>query len=116
MLMNQPKRHHWVPQFYLGYFSVPEDPGHVWIYRRESRSTFKTTIRNVAVETNLYSVDSENGQDPALEKRLAGLEGLYSQWWAKMRNSDKPPNIDSPDTRLNLARFMAIQMSRNPLS
>jgi len=57
--MSQPKRHHWIPQFYLKWFATPETAGakrpQVYIYHRVSGEPEVVSIQNIAVKKYLYN-------------------------------------------------------------
>ncbi len=60
--MSKPKRHHYVPQFYLRGFEIPDEPERIWVYERGKNDAYKTHVRNVAVSGHYYSriVDGQN--------------------------------------------------------
>lgn len=42
------KRQHYVPRFYLNYFA--DNKNQVWVYDKEIRKAFQTSIINIACE------------------------------------------------------------------
>ena len=88
--MTTPKRQHWVPQFYLRQFIVPDaNPKleQVWIFHRKSGDPKLTGIKNIALEKHLYSPKLADGsRDPRLEKKLSDLEGTLSKLWPQLAN------------------------------
>ena len=72
--MTTPKRQHWVPQFYLRQFIVPDaNPKleQVWIFHRKSGDPKLTGIKNIALEKHLYSPKLADGsRDPRLPQQV----------------------------------------------
>lgn len=73
--MNNPKRHHFVPQLLLKRFT--NDEGLLYFYdkRRPENGVCCTGPSNLFVESHFYSeLGDDGGQDPWLERILAKLE------------------------------------------
>jgi len=71
--MNRPKRHHYLPQFYLEGFTRD---GLLWVYDRKTKTTRKQTPVNTAVESDFYTyVDLKGNESAEIEKLFARLEG-----------------------------------------
>lgn len=71
--MSNPKRHHYLPQFYLKYFSK-EDL--LWIYDREQNVFRQQTAMNTAVKKHYYAIEQEDGEkNLELEKHFSEIEG-----------------------------------------
>ncbi|PJZ51546.1 DUF4238 domain-containing protein [Leptospira adleri] len=116
---KQPKRHHWVPQFYLEYFSLPETIGtktpEIWCFQKGNTDQieFTTGIHNVAVKKDLYSILSEEGKDTKLESEFSDIEGLMSQIWKTLAygNSDFSK---SSSYKKGFSLFLALMLTRHP--
>jgi len=112
-------RHHWLPQFYLRHFATPESVHaknrQVWVYRRGDAQPFLTNTKNIGLEAGLYSSSADTADHCYIEsEKLAEIESVYAQFWDGL-DSTRPPNIDSIQTRENIAAYIALQMYRNPL-
>jgi hypothetical protein len=108
--MAGPKRHHFVPRFYLERFAAA---GALYVRRRDGH-TFTTGAENIAVRTGFYDVTLPNGGiSKDIEDWLSGLEGQAA---TAMRNIDETlaaPGLDNPD-RATLSLYLAIQLARTP--
>lgn len=106
--MKANTRQHYVPRFYLRGWAVAGDS--LWSYSVAGGNPFSTSVDNVACERGLYSHPPKDQTDPlATEKIMAGIEGLYAREW--------PGIVDRalhPDTRKNIARFVALMALRHP--
>lgn len=107
--MSTPKRHHYLPQFYLKEFADPSDK--VWLYDRETGKLWHTHVKDVCVETHYYSITKPDGsKDPSLEKIFSGME-------SKAKNVIDKLNKNEPITeeeKAELAMFIAFQFVRVP--
>ena len=71
--MPEPKRHHYLPQFYLEGFA---EEGTLWVYDRVEREYREQTPHNTAVVSHYYSYQDEKGElETELESALAEIEG-----------------------------------------
>ena len=108
----KPKRHHYVPQFYLRYFSSLSPDGVFWVYDKDGGPPRPQTPTNTAVETHFYSVDTpEGGRDTRLEEALAKLESaakpILDRWQI---NGARPTAIEISE----IAEFFAFMHARVP--
>lgn len=67
--MTTPKRHHYLPQFYLEGFCRDEV---LWVYDNEEKEFRQQTPQNTAVQTYYYCFENDDGE------RTAEIEGLLS--------------------------------------
>lgn len=108
--MAGPKRHHFVPRFYLERFA---QAGALHVRRRDGH-TFTTQADNIAVRTGFYDVTLADGEiSKDLEDWLSRLEGKAA---TAMRNIDQTlaaPPLNHPD-RATLSLYLAIQLARTP--
>jgi len=107
---SQPRRHHYVPAFYLRGFS---DRKHrVRVYRREEGGTLTTHVRNAAVETGFYDLTDRQGAPTlAAEELLSQIESDAADAIAALVRSDG--RIDAR-TRDAMSVFMATLIMRTP--
>ena len=74
-------RDHYVPQFYLRNFQIPNDPGWVYSYQRKRRAK-PIAIRTAAQEEDYYDLKRD---DPTVDK-----DGIDKLLWMSENNSAKP--------------------------
>jgi len=71
--MNIPKRHHYLPQFYLKNFC---NDGFLWVYDRKNNKYRKQTPINTAVKKKYYTISGPDGTPQnEIEAVLANIEG-----------------------------------------
>ncbi|MBP1772328.1 MAG: hypothetical protein H6P99_1491 [Holophagaceae bacterium] len=76
--MSQPRKHHYLPQFYLRGFSA--DKIHVFRVEKNSRKWICGNIKNLAAIRDFHIDDGEGSHDPQhIEKALAQLESAHAQ-------------------------------------
>jgi hypothetical protein len=117
--MNQPKKQHWVPQFYLRYFATPEtrdtDQPLATILSKDSADGDEvlTHVRNICATRYLYSPKSASGERVwDLEDELCDLEGLLSQLWPALASDFV--NLADVAVRQRVALFVAAMHVRHP--
>lgn len=79
MKKNVPKRHHYIPQYYLKGFSIPETEK-VWVYHKndKQKDSHDTNVMNLGVEKYFYKLNLYEGDDDTkvLEEYFANeIEG-----------------------------------------
>lgn len=87
------KNQHWVPQFYLNAFAIPESKQskNLQIYALPKwggpdPKQFVSSIRNVASKSFLYSpLDDKGNRDYSQEDDNSELESLLSRVWAELQ-------------------------------
>jgi hypothetical protein len=105
---NAPKRHHYLPEFYLRGFA-PE--GALYVYDRADKAYRKQTPKNTAVESHFYTIENEDGErSAAVEELLAQIDGAAANAIAKVIARE----VLSDDDRANLAVFVVLLRSRTP--
>lgn len=79
---------HYVPQFYLKNFSIP-DSNQIYVYRR-NRDIFKTNIRKIASVNNFYTfIDKKKKRNRNLEKQFSVLEADSAPIIKRIINTEK---------------------------
>ncbi len=106
--MSTPKRHHYLPEFYLDRFT---GSGRLWVFDRSKGQLRGTTPRNTAVIGHYYSFTDESGERRAdVERLLAAIEAA-----AKPAFDALESGADfSREDRFRLARFLGLLMARTP--
>lgn len=106
--MSRAKRHHQVPRFYLANFADPKD--RVRVFDRTGGKAFNAPLANVAVESNLYTVQGEDGHpSDVAERAFADFEGVVAERLPLLL--EPRPSISGRD-RWVIAQFVALQHIR----
>ena len=106
--MSSPKRHHYLPQFYLKGFCRDE---YLWVYDRKTNQVRRQTPINTAIQSHYYSVEDEDGvKNTEIESFLSQIEGLTKPIIQKVSNKDE---ISGEEKEI-LSVFLAILMNRVP--
>lgn len=106
--MNEPKRHHYLPQFYLKTFA---DDGQLWVFDREDREYRRQTPYNTAVQREYYTVvDKSGSKNRELERILARIEGRAAD---AIRVAEAQQDL-SDEQRAAIAVFVALLKVRVP--
>lgn len=107
--MNRPKRHHYVPQFYLNNFA--DKQGMIWVYDRKTKEYRQQSVKDTAVQNNYYRMRLKGGgQTNELEGFFSQLEGFACTVMGKLERGASL----TEEERENIAAFMAFQMMRVP--
>lgn len=107
--MTQPKRHHYVPQFYLKNFA--NDKGQIWVYDRQTKKYRQQNVRDTAVQQHYYRIETKDGtHSTEIESFLAELEGNACTAIVKLERGETL----TEDDRQYVAAYVALQMTRVP--
>ncbi|MBN1868446.1 DUF4238 domain-containing protein [Candidatus Sumerlaeota bacterium] len=108
--MANPKRHHYLPEFYLAGFSRSDL---VWVFDREREECKRLTPKNTAVIGHYYSVEDEHGEKhPDVEIQLAKkVDGPAGRIIGKLERGE---SIDEAEKRA-LSLFVGYMKSRVPV-
>jgi hypothetical protein len=72
-MQNQPKRHHYIPQFFLKYFS--QDQANLWSFDRVKKEYRYQDTRKIASENKFYTY-TVKGKEENLEDLFGMIEGM----------------------------------------
>jgi Protein of unknown function (DUF4238) len=104
--MAEKKKQHYVPRFYLKYFSNGSNGTHIGIFHKKDKRYIKAgELKNQAYETYYY------GKDGELENKFSEIEALASKIIDKINNTNILPPKSSNDYK-NLYLFAFIQLFR----
>lgn len=104
-----PRRHHYVPRFYLERFT--DQKQRLSVYDRRSGRSFTTGTRDIAVATDFYRLPDDLGLPPEfLEQLFAAHEGVAADTVREIVSA----GVISPDQRRVLASYIALQELRTP--
>ena len=107
--MAQPRKHHYLPQFYLRGFS-PNGRSIFQIEKTPSRG-YLCSIRDAAAIRDYHELDYSDAEDPhVIEKRLAEIEGQFSRTLTDVVQS----GITSTEVHVGLIEFVALMKFRVP--
>lgn len=106
--MSNPKKHHYVPEFYLKGFCRD---GRLWMHDRE-RSTYEHLFpETVGIKTNFYAYEDENGQrDTSAEAELSRVESAAAPIIRKLE-AEKQISLKE---KCDLALFVSLMKYRVP--
>lgn len=107
--MTRARAHHYVPQTYLRLWATD---GQVAVRRRGSAASFVASTINVAQETDLYTVETEDGPSDLVERYLAEMERVLPDVLAAIRVG-QIPGRGTPG-RMLFASLLALQYVRTP--
>jgi hypothetical protein len=111
--MSEPRRHHYVPEFYLRGFATQASPGKVIVYDKEAGKAFGTSVKNAAVKRDYYRIVPPADKDVSpyiLEEALSESEHKASKVLPKLIVGESLTN----DERAEWAAFMALLHLRGP--
>ncbi|MCG2688699.1 DUF4238 domain-containing protein [Candidatus Parcubacteria bacterium] len=107
--MNEPKRHHFVPRFYLSNFA--DGKGMIWVFDRKTKEYHQQNIRDTAVQRHYYRVKLKTGEySTEVEKLLSAVEAKACLAMNKLTKNEHL----SEEERSNIAIFMGFQKTRVP--
>ena len=111
---QQPRHHHYVPQFYLAGFTatgVVDGPLHV--LDCEEGRIWKSTPKGTAHERDFHAVDMGSDNDRmAVEKKLGECEGKWASVLKEIRQNKALPQGDTLGDLLAFVSFMAVRVPR----
>ena len=106
--MTKPKRHHYLPQFYLEYFCKEDG---FWVFDREVNEFRQQTPKNTALKSYYYSVqDAEGNKRMDIEYLLSQIEGHSKEVISKLLAR----KTITPAEREELSIFIGFMMNRVP--
>ena len=117
--MIVPKLHHYVPQFYLNYFSTKDS--RLWVWDKKEDRTFCSTAKNLACESNFYLLDgfiSSSELNPLeMEIQFSEVESAAAMIFAKIFMESRITPFGqklkiSKGERSSLALYIALQFLR----
>lgn len=103
------KRHHLVPRNYLRGWAGGD--GRVKVLDVLTGQTFVSNVANVALQSNFFTFDTEEGPTDRFERMLSEVEGRAAPILERVRNCEWPI---SDDDRGDLANLIALQIARRP--
>lgn len=113
-MAGQPRKHHYVPQFYLAGFTENDSKdGQLFVLDREQRKTWTRTPKGTAHKRDFHAVEATPGGDPmVVEKALSHVEGQWSAALASVIDQKALPEGDSFGDLMMFVAFMAVRVPR----
>jgi hypothetical protein len=106
------RRHHYVPQGYLARFTDTETKdGQFLVLDVTSGTRFRTSPKNVAVETDFNRIDIDNYAPDYVENELAKIEGSAIRAIGRVANLQDFPSDEDYSAILHLICLLSV---RNP--
>lgn len=107
--MTNQKKQHYVPQFLLKEF-LPPNEDQLFVYDTQKEKIRTQKIKEVACESNFYSILTDGKSDKQLEKKLSQIEGKAAGVIEKFKQLT-PLNMEEKE---DFARFIALSRVRTP--
>ena len=108
--MSEPRRHHYVPAFYLSQFATPtERDGRLRVFDRTSGRVYGSSPDGVAHARDFYQVESDKGGN-VVEKAFADLEGKCAPILTTLNQQGRIPNAEDLGTLLSIVAFQAVRI------
>jgi hypothetical protein len=114
-----PKKHHYVSQMQLRFFSIDGRGKQVFAYDKEADDVRVLAIADAAAQAGYYTVPSDDGPSLEVEERLALIEGRVHPALDRLTHIQPPPfgsfefRLDPAD-RAWLCGYIALQHLRVP--
>ena len=111
--MTQPRKHHYVPQFYLAGFTKNDNKdGRLFVFDIQQKKSWASTPKRTAHKRDFYRVEAGAGGDPmAIEKALSQLE---TRWKAALTTVIETRTLPDGDEFADLMIFVAFLAVRVP--
>lgn len=107
--MSEPRKHHYLPQFYLRGFSA--NGRSIFQIEKRGGRAYLLSIRDTAAIRDYHEFDTEEAEDPAvIEKRLAEVEAQLAEALARAIQC----GVTTPETHNLLIQLVALLRVRVP--
>jgi hypothetical protein len=113
---NRPKAHHYVPQFYLRYFSTlrKADQYLLWCFDKQTSNIYNTNPKNAAQQIGFYEYPYKKGIRRSIEGFLANMDARFEV--ALNAVCRRPTMATVGQHKEALADFLGCQMLRTPMT
>jgi Protein of unknown function (DUF4238) len=107
-----PRKHHYIPQFYLQGFTMEgTKAGQLWVLDKHTGRQWKASVDKAARETDLYKVELKDGGNPAsFEEELAKIESTLAPVLKQTIERQALPKGRDFELLLNLVALMALRV------
>lgn len=113
-----PKKHHYLPQFYLQYFrsDVNDKEPKIIVIPKNKRPYYKyiATIKDTGCETDYHTIETNDGEKDrsSVETNLSKVESIHKELVKKIIEKKDIESIDKSE----LIRFLLLMRMRVPLN
>lgn len=110
--MSNPRKHHYVPKFYLSGFAAEPGCSRLFVLDKEARRSYPSRINDAACERDFYIVEVEDEGDPfVVEKFFSTIEASGAEALRSIAE-----HRDMPEDQLyeKLIAFLAVMTIRGP--
>lgn len=107
--MSEPKKHHFVPRFYLEAWNQPDGNG-LYVFDKTTRNVFRANPKDVAFEKYLYHLP---GEKPVVEAFLSRLESRTKPILNSIRTHGGTEHLHLME-RIVLYVYFSAQLQRTP--
>lgn len=111
---DQPRRHHFIPQFYLaGFTKEGSADGDLYVLDQGRQKTWKSSPLQTAHKRDFHAIDAGPTGDPmVVEKALSVLEGRWTDVVRRVVQQRALPGDDSFGDLMIFVAFMAVRVLR----
>jgi hypothetical protein len=107
--MSNPKRHHYLPEFYLHRFADPK--GYLWLFDRSQNKFRRERPKNTAVIGHYYSLTDDSGvRNPVVEEYYSLIEDRAKEAFEELESGAK----FTESSRYSLSHFLGHLYCRVP--
>lgn len=111
---NQPRKHHYIPQFYLaGFTDDGGADGNLYVLDTERRKDWKSKPKDAAHKRDFHKVSDVPSDDPMIVEKLLGkFEGKWSSVLRDIVANGQLPDDDRFGDLMMFLAFMAVRVPR----
>lgn len=110
--MSNPRKHHYVPQFYLSGFTAEPGSSRLYVLDKEARRSYPSRINDAACERDFYIVEVEDEGDPfAVEKFFSTIEASGAE---ALRFITEHRTVPDGELYRKFIAFLAVMTIRGP--
>lgn len=108
--MSEPRKHHYVPQFYQRGF-IADKSNRIWVYQK-ALSPRRYGVKKTGMRIDLYAFRDKDGQTDfgTVERQLARIDDQAAKIIQKLENEKALTDED----RMRLCRFVSVMWRRTP--
>ncbi|MCO8122597.1 DUF4238 domain-containing protein [Stieleria sp. TO1_6] len=110
--MNQPIKHHYVPQFYLAGFTKADQKDSVfYVFDKVLRKTWESNPKATGFAKNFHRIENAAGGDEmVIEKKLAIFEGKWASILKEVIEQQRLPEGEAFEELMMFVAFMAARV------
>lgn len=90
-MQKGPKKHHYVSQMQLRFFSIDRKDKQVFAYDKEADTVRISAIEDAAAQAGYYTVPTDDGPSLEVEERFAFIEGRVRPAFERLTHVQPPP-------------------------